>query len=144
MDPLAEVPPPTLRFKNGQSELIRWTELGIAERHAFTNLLAEGRTPEIVLLCTKRNAAWMESLDFDSYLELAKYFLKRNFRWALAIVTHDPVMGLKCGTLILAIQISSGLSTSSAPTPAGASTDGKETPGAPAPAASALETSQRS
>jgi hypothetical protein len=97
----ATLAPPKIRYKNGNEEKIVFPELDIFQRQQFVTLLCEGKTPELVMLCVNRNAAWMRNLDYSCYLELARYFINSNFHWALEIATHDPIMGLKVGPLMM-------------------------------------------
>jgi len=135
--------PPAIRYKNGNSERMDFRELDVFERHTFVNLLCAGNTPELVMLCLDRDRNWMRQLDPACYLELSKYFINANFHWALEIALHDPIMGLKVGPLMAEMGRVLGLlgSRTSANTRIGDSPAGSEPPTTPAPAASAIPTS---
>jgi hypothetical protein len=131
-----------IKYANGQVESLDFAPLSITERYTFTDHLVEGRTPQLVAHCARRNIEWVNSLDQDCFLELAKEFIRGNFPMAMKIAQADPIAALKVGPLLFKMgQVLSLLpSTSSAPTPSTASAAGDASPSAPPPAASAPAT----
>jgi hypothetical protein len=146
--------PPAVKYKNGQVEHLVFTELDVFELYQFIDLLVAGRTPEIVQLCARRQAEWVKSLDFPTYLALAKYFINANFQKAVEIATSDPIAGLKVGPLLMQMgamlqkipavtmppESSAEISPTSAATLTPAAPSGSSSSTAPAPTAAAAPT----
>jgi hypothetical protein len=141
--------PPAVKYKNGQVEHLVFTELDVFELYQFIDLLVAGRTPEIVQLCARRQAEWVKSLDFPTYLALAKYFINANFQKAVEIATSDPIAGLKVGPLLMQMGTllktlpdtsSAEISAASAITLPPAEQNGSSSPTTPAPSAAVAPT----
>lgn len=145
----------TINYQSGQSESLACAELDIFERYQFVDLLVAGKTPEIVMLCTKRNADWLRSLKPACVLELAKKFIGENFPHAMAIAKSDPIAGLKVGNVLHGMAkffrtteelgapspfVGSAPSTTSSPGPESGAASGSASPTTPAPAAAAAAT----
>ena len=140
--PGAHPAPVEIKFQNGQKDVISFPDLDVFERERAVQLLAEGRTAELVMLCIRRNAAFVKTLDPVSYLDLIKPSINAVFPWALVVAARDPILGLKWGPIILEMAklLQSSPSETLSTTDTAASMDGNGTSKTPAPEASAAAT----
>ena len=128
-----------IKYANGQTETLALRELSITELYQFIDLVAAGKTPDIIALTCDRNLAWVNSLDLDCFADLAAACFKENFRKAVRIAEKDPIAGLKIAPFRLESlrQSLSAVELASTVTPPAAASSGNGSPPTPPPTASA-------
>jgi hypothetical protein len=143
-------------YQNGQSEELSFPPLSISERQKFRDCMIVSDTVAIVGLCTRRNPAWVDSLDPECFSDLAAAFFKANFKSVMDLADRDPITALKVAPIRMQLYLllkqmeAAGTpldlepSTSSSPTSSNAAPQSNETPSAPPLAASAPATTTAS
>jgi hypothetical protein len=127
-----------IKYKNGQQEALEFAPLSNEELYKFIDFLYAHDTPAIVALGTRRPMAWVNSLELSCFLDLAKRFIKANFRLAVEIAMQDPIAGLRVGPVLNQMNavLESIPGANSVLMPPSAAQNGAASPDAPAPSVS--------
>lgn len=98
--------PVPVQYKNGRSETVFVEQLSLLNRYKFLHLLADMKTPELVVLCVGKPLSWLEELDdgCDCYDQLVETCYRLNFHSALKLAKKDPALGAKVVPLLAAMQ----------------------------------------
>lgn len=115
--------PVEVTLLDGKTETVQVARLSIRKLYQFANHLAGNEGPELAMLCTGRDGAWIDTLTPASFGALHRACIDANFTAASEVAKGDPRLAAKlmpfvqdnATLLILSLGAMSGLNLSDSP-----------------------------